>query len=45
MTDAGSKAYRFDKFLRSLRAAMTRRNVKPGPAYVERLKSLTANGG
>ncbi len=44
ITDAGSKAYRFDKFLEVAQAAMTRRNVKPGPAYVERLKSLTANG-
>jgi UDP-N-acetylglucosamine diphosphorylase/glucosamine-1-phosphate N-acetyltransferase len=39
-TDAGSRAYRFDKFLDVARAAMARRKVEPSAAYIERLRAL-----
>jgi hypothetical protein len=34
------KPYRFDKFLEVARAAMARRKVTPGEAYVERMRSV-----
>lgn len=39
-TDAGSRAYRFDKFLDVARAAMARRKVEPSAAYIDRLRAL-----
>lgn len=39
-TDAGSRTYRFDKFLDVARAAMARRKVEPSAAYIERLRAL-----
>lgn len=39
-TDAGSRTYRFDKFLDVARAAMARRKVEPSHAYVDRLRQL-----
>lgn len=39
-TDAGSRAYRFDKFLDVARAAMARRRVEPSAAYIDRLRAL-----
>jgi len=39
-TDAGSRSYRFDKFLDVARAAMARRKLEPTLAYVDRLRQL-----
>lgn len=39
-TDAGVKAYRFDKFMEVARAAMARRKVTPSAAYEARLAEL-----
>ncbi|MEM7622788.1 MAG: putative sugar nucleotidyl transferase, partial [Planctomycetota bacterium] len=39
-TDAGESVYRHEKFVEVARAAMGRRNVEPGEAYLERLASL-----
>ncbi len=39
-TDAGTKGYRFEKFLEVARAAMGRRKVEPSEAYVEAMRKL-----
>lgn len=39
-TDAGSKAYRAEKFLEVMHAAMARRKVTPSPAYLARVNAL-----
>ena len=39
-TDAGVRAYRFEKFLEVARAAMSRRKLAGSEAYVERLRAL-----
>jgi UDP-N-acetylglucosamine diphosphorylase/glucosamine-1-phosphate N-acetyltransferase len=44
VTDEGVRPYRIDKFLEVARAAMARRKVTPGPAYVERLRALASGG-
>lgn len=44
VTDEGARPYRFEKFLEVARAAMGRRKVTPGPAYVERLRELAGGG-
>ncbi len=41
-TDAGTRAYRLDKFLEVLRAAMARRKAEPTAAYLKRLAELHA---
>jgi UDP-N-acetylglucosamine diphosphorylase/glucosamine-1-phosphate N-acetyltransferase len=43
-TDAGSRAYRFEKFLDVARSAMARRKVEPSAAYIDRLRSLARAG-
>lgn len=43
-TDAGSRTYRFDKFLDVARAAMARRKLEPSAAYIERLRALAEAG-
>jgi hypothetical protein len=43
-TDAGSRNYRFDKFLDVARAAMARRKLEPSAAYIDRLRSLAEAG-
>jgi UDP-N-acetylglucosamine diphosphorylase/glucosamine-1-phosphate N-acetyltransferase len=40
-TDAGTKPYRFDKFLEVARAAMGRRKVAPSDGYTDALRSLS----
>jgi UDP-N-acetylglucosamine diphosphorylase/glucosamine-1-phosphate N-acetyltransferase len=40
-TDAGTKAYRFDKFMEVARAAMARRKVTPSAGYEQSLRELT----
>lgn len=42
MTDAGTRPYRFDKFMEVARAAMARRSLSPSDAYVARLKLLAS---
>lgn len=39
-TDAGARAYRFEKFMEVARAMMSRRAVTPSEAYMELLKDL-----
>lgn len=39
-TDAGGRAYRFEKFIEVARAMMSRRGVNPSGAYTELLKAL-----
>jgi UDP-N-acetylglucosamine diphosphorylase/glucosamine-1-phosphate N-acetyltransferase len=39
-TDAGTKSYRFEKFLEVVQAQMSRRKLTPSPAYIARLKDL-----
>jgi UDP-N-acetylglucosamine diphosphorylase / glucose-1-phosphate thymidylyltransferase / UDP-N-acetylgalactosamine diphosphorylase / glucosamine-1-phosphate N-acetyltransferase / galactosamine-1-phosphate N-acetyltransferase len=39
-TDAGEKAYRWEKFEDVMRAAMARRKLTPGPAYLARVRAL-----
>ena len=39
-TDAGCRAYRFEKFMEVARAMMSRRGVNPSGAYTELLKAL-----
>lgn len=39
-TDAGARAYRFEKFMEVARAMMSRRSVIPSEAYMEMLKDL-----
>ncbi|MBL8763027.1 MAG: hypothetical protein JNM07_02010 [Phycisphaerae bacterium] len=41
ITDAGAKPYRSDRFEAVARAAMSRRGVTPGPAYLSRLADLS----
>ena len=43
-TDAGSRAYRLDKFIEVMRAAMARRNIEPSKAYVTRVAELHGHG-
>jgi UDP-N-acetylglucosamine diphosphorylase/glucosamine-1-phosphate N-acetyltransferase len=45
VTDEGARPYRFDKFLEVARAAMARRKLTPGPAYVDRLRELAGRTG
>jgi len=40
LTDAGSQAYRFEKFLEVARIAMSRRGVVPSEGYVRALRAL-----
>lgn len=40
-TDAGVRAFRFDKFMEVARAAMARRKLSPGAAYAARLEELS----
>lgn len=40
LTDAGERAYRFDKFVEVARSAMARRSITPSEAYINRLRSL-----
>jgi len=40
VTDAGVKPYRLEKFLEVMRAAMGRRKVVPGAAYLERVGEI-----
>ncbi|MGE4198618.1 MAG: hypothetical protein AB7G11_16025, partial [Phycisphaerales bacterium] len=42
VTDAGSKSFRFDKFMEIARTAMARRKVTPTTSYETRLRSLAA---
>lgn len=42
-TDAGESVYRHGKFVEVARAAMARRKVEPGEAYLERLSRLGGN--
>jgi UDP-N-acetylglucosamine diphosphorylase / glucose-1-phosphate thymidylyltransferase / UDP-N-acetylgalactosamine diphosphorylase / glucosamine-1-phosphate N-acetyltransferase / galactosamine-1-phosphate N-acetyltransferase len=44
-TDTGTRAYRLDKFLEVLHAAMARRTITPGEAYLARVAALHAMGG
>ncbi|MBX3402172.1 MAG: hypothetical protein KF699_02050 [Phycisphaeraceae bacterium] len=39
-TDAGSRAFRFEKFVEVARAAMSRRKIEPSAAYIDRLRAL-----
>jgi UDP-N-acetylglucosamine diphosphorylase / glucose-1-phosphate thymidylyltransferase / UDP-N-acetylgalactosamine diphosphorylase / glucosamine-1-phosphate N-acetyltransferase / galactosamine-1-phosphate N-acetyltransferase len=41
-TDAGTKSYRFEKFLEVVHAQMSRRKLTPSAAYIARLKELAA---
>ncbi|MCC6230619.1 MAG: hypothetical protein IT432_15520 [Phycisphaerales bacterium] len=41
-TDAGARAYRFEKFIEVARAMMSRRAVTPSEAYMELLKDLSS---
>jgi UDP-N-acetylglucosamine diphosphorylase/glucosamine-1-phosphate N-acetyltransferase len=41
-TDAGQRAFRLDKFMEVMHAAMKRRGIVPGPAYLARVKELHA---
>ncbi|MBK9187748.1 MAG: hypothetical protein IPM33_02230 [Phycisphaerales bacterium] len=43
-TDTGTRAYRLDKFLEVLHAAMARRTITPGEAYLARVAALHAMG-
>lgn len=43
-TDAGLKAFRFEKFLETARAMMGRRKISPSEAYIARLRSLHTTG-
>lgn len=40
ITDAGRRAYRLDKFVEVMRAAMARRKLEPTAAYLERISAL-----
>ncbi|MEN0021243.1 MAG: hypothetical protein AAF747_10205, partial [Planctomycetota bacterium] len=42
-SDAGRSLHRFDKFLETAGNVMTRRDVEPSAAYIERLRSLHAD--
>jgi len=44
VTDQGPRRYRAPKFIEVVRAAMARRKVEPGEAYLERLSALLASG-
>jgi UDP-N-acetylglucosamine diphosphorylase / glucose-1-phosphate thymidylyltransferase / UDP-N-acetylgalactosamine diphosphorylase / glucosamine-1-phosphate N-acetyltransferase / galactosamine-1-phosphate N-acetyltransferase len=46
-TDEGRRAYRVDKFVEVMRAAMGRRRITPGAAYLARIEELcrSASGG
>lgn len=41
-TDAGTRPYRFDKFVEVMRAAMERRKINPSDAYLRRLNAVHA---
>lgn len=41
-TDAGHRAFRLEKFLEVMHAAMKRRGIIPGPAYLARVQQLHA---
>lgn len=43
-TDEGTRAYRADKFLEVMHAAMARRKVTPSAAYLARVRSLLGAG-
>lgn len=44
VTDAGERAYRFEKFMEVAKAAMGRRKIVPSEAFEARLKALNAEG-
>lgn len=44
-TDAGTRTFRLDKFVEVMKAAMARRKVEPGAAYLARVAAMHARAG